>query len=336
MNIIPSKLIHTEDVFIREPMDVYSKIIEEHYNPNIVLTGGRGTGKSSLLYQLENRNIGTDTPYIYTRFEPAGLAGFGITKNDSEVFNDDFFKHYYEIILANKILNYIKQYYEITYQNHFIKKHQFIQELLNKTCHFINNIMYEERSFKSEISSKEMTGEILDTFKKTIGADSINLCIDRFDWTNNRNELTQKILSQYFNLFDKVVLTSDDEKLINTFQEMNRKIFVHNDYSCMDSSEIHNHKSIKLLLLKRIELFHKKSKNTPIPIDWLTDDFINYMIKQTNGEISLMVTIVNKILNDYSFYGNITEQRCENDLNEEIENTRQLRKMDAKPPKFYL
>lgn len=332
MDIVASKLIHTDDLFVNNPIDAYSRMIERKGKSKIILTGGRGTGKSVLLQQLENRNAGTKNPYIYTSFESIGCDGL---KSFPHIFNEVFFKHYYELLLAYNLLHYMETYYKHTFQNSFKKEQQYIKEQLRQTDDYINNFMFKDISLKP-ISQKEITGDILDKFKKMNELNGINICIDRFDWINNSDELTQRILNNYFDLFHKVILTCDDEEFIDkrtNFGEFNP---FYKNYNCIDSTKIHSTLSIKWLLLKRIASWNKKMKSSSMPKDWLTDNFINLMIEKTNGNIYLMITVVNRIFNYSSFHGNITEQQCEEQLNEEIEHTRQLRKMNANSPKFYL
>ena len=53
----------------------------------------------------------------------------------------------------------------------------------------------------------------IERLKKHLDISSLILAIDRFDWTNNGDPLTQNILSRYFDMFDKIIITTDDESL---------------------------------------------------------------------------------------------------------------------------
>ncbi len=334
INIVPSELINHEDVFVREPVDVYSKIIEKEKNSKIIVTGGRSTGKTTLLYQLQNRNIGTDTPFFYTKFESENIKIF---KDEPEIFDENFFKHYYEILLANKLLTHIKKYYELTYHVFFEKEHQNVENLIKQTDDFINNIMHDKSLLVKRISQKEIIGEILDKLKKIKDVSYFNLCIDRFDCTNNSDILSQKILSQYFDLFNKVIITSDDEKIIKMVNKVDNDINCSfHKFCCLDTSKMHSFQSIKLLLLKRIALLDRKNASKSISDNWLTDDFIKKMMEETNGKISIMISIIKKLYNYYLDSKNVTNKIFENYLNEEIEYVRELRRENPRHPKLYL
>ena len=55
--------------FVREPALEFIKKIKTCPDKKIILTGGRGSGKSSVLYNFENTGIGNLNQLIYTRFD---------------------------------------------------------------------------------------------------------------------------------------------------------------------------------------------------------------------------------------------------------------------------
>lgn len=80
-----SQLIYDER-FIREPADKYSRALQEKSSSRIILNSGRGTGKSVILNNMENRNVGTNEPVIYTHFDSVVNFSRVPTERFNEVF----------------------------------------------------------------------------------------------------------------------------------------------------------------------------------------------------------------------------------------------------------
>lgn len=322
-------LIHSEE-FIREPVNDICKKIQNINFEKMILGDGRGNGKSTVLQQLQNRTIDTDKPFICMQFDAAGLP---IKEND--IFTQEFLIHYLEERFANQLLYYIRNNYERTYYNNFREYSAFIEESSRKTIDFINNSSFgNTKPLDKLLHSKEISGEILEKFKSILSTKNIGLCIDRFDWINNSDALTQHILSDYFNLFRNVIITSDDENLV---EEWKLKPFTPEKY---DFSYTKNITTVRLILSKRIEIYNRESRRNEkdfvsFPLDWLDVDTIDLLIKETNGNISEMLEILNSLVQIWHVKETITEDI----INQAIEDTkghaRQLKQM-ASPIKFHL
>lgn len=56
--------------------------------------------------------------------------------------------------------------------------------------------------------------------KQEIGMETITICLDRFDCVETSSERIQQIMSFYFELFDKAIITTDDQ---DVYHNINHK-----------------------------------------------------------------------------------------------------------------
>ena len=303
----------------------------------MIINGGRGIGKSTVLQNLQNRTVDTDKPFICTQFDASGL---GISESD--IFTKEFFAHYCEEWFATQLLDYIRNYYEYTYYYNFRKYSTFIEESSKKTVDFINNNLFEDtKDLDKCLHSKEIVEEILDTLKSILKVKNIGLCIDRFDWTNNNDALTQHILSEYFGLFSNVIITSDDESLIKEWEKWyNDSKSTFSTYKTFDISYSLKVTNVRLILSSRIKSYNRENtvrekKLVPFPLDWLEVDTRDLLITETNGNISMMLEILNYLVNNWNVKEKITQDMIEHAIEDTKGHARQLKQMYP-PIKFYL
>lgn len=315
----PSELIYDES-FIREVVDDVCDEIKRAPQDKIVLTGGRGIGKSTILYNLENREISHKNPFIYTHFD--SVVSF--SRVPDNVFSDEFHRHYYEIIFSLKILNYLKRKYPFIYDTYF------------KGADSIVRTSYQElRSFGRRRHGRNLiyfnTGilvkDILDKLREVLKLETVNLAIDRFDWTNGRSIYTEKLLSDYFPMFDKTVITSDD----TTFFEREEDI------------EAQGFKIIKPTYSQDLDFMRFLINNNcdddviKAILGTISDEDLKYLITSCNGNIDAMLTIINELESKWHFYNGSLEvsKELHGETEKELGRIRQVNSVSV-PPKFYL
>lgn len=315
----PSELIYDES-FIREVVDDVCDEIKRAPQDKIVLTGGRGIGKSTILYNLENREISHKNPFIYTHFD--SVVSF--SRVPDNVFSDEFHRHYYEIIFSLKILNYLKRKYPFIYDTYF------------KGADSIVRTSYQElRSFGRRRHGRNLiyfnTGilvkDILDKLREVLKLETVNLAIDRFDWTNGRSIYTEKLLSDYFPMFDKTVITSDD----TTFFEREEDI------------EAQGFKIIKPTYSQDLDFMRFLINNNcdddviKAILGTISDEDLKYLITSCNGNIDAMLTIINELESKWHFYNGSLEvsKELHGETEKELGRIRQVNSISV-PPKFYL
>ena len=314
MKKILSNDLIKQDEFVREIVDDECDRLYDIESSKIILNGGRGTGKSTLLTRNTERELGrVNNQTILMKFDAAGFI-----KEPNETFNENFFKHYYELLFAKKLVEYIKVNYPLLYKAKFLEINQEIINYLNLTDDYINNILYKDIQLKTLFKTNEIVPNIIEKIKNELNINYLNLAIDRFDWINNSSITSQKILENYFNHFYKTILSIDDETIkVNNLA---------NNYYLMSISYCYNIDAIKEIIFRRID--------NNFPIELLTDDIYDYLIKQTKGNISLMFSIINEWILDYKW----DSKNYNVDLsvvNQEITHNEAIRKIGSLP-KFHL
>lgn len=323
-----SQLIY-DSKFIKEPADKYSRVLQEKSSNRIILNSGRGTGKSVILNNMENRNMGTNEPVIYTHFD--SIVNF--SRVPTKYFNEVFFEHYYEINFSWKLLNHIKKYYGITYENYFKDIELLLKKITEELDESVRRLYIDEMVINNPQYATQISSEIINRLKKHLGVSSVILAIDRFDWTNGRSDYVQQILSKYFDIFNKVIITSDDETLAD---ETVRKSFEDKGYSFVSQNYGNDLSIIKSIINRRIEIYNSIN-NDNFNADNITDIIYENLINNSNGNISTMLTIVYEVINLNKWEnGNVNLldlfQKCTEEQNN---NVKELKRIFI-PPKLHL
>lgn len=321
------KLLNT-DMFIKNPVDKLKEQIIKNDFLRIILTGGRGNGKSIVLYSNQLNSIESNNKFIYTRFDSVSMFS-----NEISII---FLNHYYEVIFSIKLLNYIKKYYGLIYETNFKDFELLLNSITKETDNYINNFYYSQVSLNRYLKPTELSSIILERFKKCLNIESITLEIDNFDWTHSSNPLMQNILSKFFCLFDKTIITTDDEELQD---KNNRNNLINKGYTFIDIDYGKDIKILKEIISKRIDNYNqnKKQENKYFNIDIIPDEFYQILIDKTNGNISLMLTIIYEIINLWNWQNGSLNLKKQFDIicEKQIETDKSLKKM-IKPFKLYL
>ncbi len=331
--INPQQLIKTEQ-FIREPVDTLSKELTESSSKKIILDGGRGSGKSVVLENIQDKGLGTRNQTILIRFD--SIISFSL--NPNEEFDEKFFKHFYEMSISNKLLSYVRKNYPLTYETNFKDIEFLLSDITNKTYNYINNISYENVKFKSFLTPSELSSKILKRLKKCLNIDSLTLAVDRFDWINGSSAYVQKFISTYFDLFDKIIITTDD----NALKDEHKKAEIEDKgYSFISSVYGRNTDVIRHIIRKRIELYNRSTDHKKNTFDEkiLTDKIYHSLVNLADGDITLILNTSSEIISLYNWYdGKIEnlEEKVINEAENQLNKRKELSKINANPPKFHL
>ncbi len=310
--------ILTSSYFVREPVDNICKEIIESNSSRIILNGGRGVGKTTILKNLENKTIGTKDLTIYMLFD----SEVNFALEPTPIFTKELFEYYYEIIFCQKILNYIKDNYILTYNKYFKNYQKIINDLNNELNRYISNVYYQEVSLTKSLKTGELASILITKLSEYLKVDSINLAIDRFDWTNGKSIYIQKLLNKYFLLFNKVIITTDD-----------KFISPNSNYHLITPTYSHDLNIIKSIIERRIE--HIKENNPYFYSGFLTDEIYEYLITKTNGDISLMFTCITSLNNYFWLTKKLSIDNIKDLTNKEINCLKKVRKVSISP-KLYL
>lgn len=340
-DIKPWEIIHRKE-FVREPIQKILKEIDS-LNASKIILNGSGTGRSTFLNYMEERKAGTEQPFINMKFDTIGV---GFSSKNEEVFPNEFVEHYWEERFANQLFHYIKSFYEFTYSAHFEKSHEILKKSIKETDSYINQASFVPIPLPKLFTSKEVTLEILENFKKSMGISSVNLGIDRFDQINNSDSFTQKILYSYFSLFDKTIITCDDitlpQEWYKTYFKEDSELFTFLPFSIEYGKDI---ETVYYIILKRIYEYNLEvqlnvnqriyQNITLFPMDWINYESISFLINITNGNIKEILDIVNRCIEEWNWSKSLSQEKLDQIARNEVFNIRE-RELCFKNSKIHL
>ena len=324
--INPVEVVKSKE-FIREPVDNKSNEILNSSSKKIIISGGRGVGKTILLHNLEDRGLGTNRQTIYTHFDSVTN---GVLNPDS-IFGSVFFEHYYELIFSLKLLEYINNNYTMI-GNYFIDTYIFLIKLIKETDKYINNAYYKEVPLEKYLTYGEVSTEIIKKLKEYLHIDELNIAMDRFDWTNGGSLYSQELLSRYFSMFDKSIITTDDDAI----DELRKEERQSKGYTF---SEILYNKDIvfiKSIIKRRVKLYNFLDDPKKFDINVLTEEIYQKLVSSFGGNIQSML---NAFANGaesliWDSNGNVDE-KFDFAIESELTRVRNLRSIQQKP-RLYL
>lgn len=278
-----------ENNFYKKPVDDIITKIKTSEEDKIIITGARGCGKTTVLNSLTNDSIYTKDVIFITDFDGVGL--FPGIKENREIL----YEHYYELIMTSRLLHFINNYYNDIYDIYFKDLHMEISNLIEELNLFIRNYVYTDK-YKIEKFYKigELIEMVINKFREILKLEKFNLAIDRFDWIDNRNALSQEILNEYFKYFDKNIITSDDITIKNKKIDLSKKGF-----KVLEVDYGKNHKIIKEII-RRYALYynsHLEGSDKYFPFDEIMDEVFKNITGLANGDIhSILMAMQNTSL----------------------------------------
>lgn len=284
INRIQARDLINSSEFVREPVNEICERIKENNNNKIILEGTRGCGKSTVLYNLKYNGINTKNPTIYTLFDPVIL----FSESNEKRFDYNFKKQYYELGLCFRLLGYIKKYYALVYEKYFKEIYAELERYSTVVDSQINDTFTKGLSCTNLFELTQPTIKIINRLKEILKLDTLNISFDRFDWVNGSDLVAQQILSEYFNLFDKVILTTDDNSIEEKRKTLEEKGF---SFETIDYGK--NEIVIKQIIKSRL---NNSEEKTIFKEEYITDKIYNNLIEQTDGNISLMFEIIRDVI----------------------------------------
>lgn len=266
------------DLLVKKPVDDVNEDLSSDVRGKIILTGSRGCGKSVVLGSREVNSVNTEHPAILTRFDGAGMFG---TK-DNKYFNRSIIEHYYEVIMCKKFLNYVKEYYPELFSSKFSHLDSVTTSRLMEVDNYINNAMFKDCDIRQKLFSGEALSEMLSIFRNGTGCKSLTLMIDRFDWTHNSDPRVQDILKDYFSMFEKVIVTSDDSTIRS---DKRKKDLVDKGFKICGMEYSTHLDPVSEIVERRFEL----DDETKFPIDRVFDEDYLIMIEKCGGNLDTIL-----------------------------------------------
>ena len=187
-------------------------------NNELITLIGEGTGRSTLLNELCDSSLASLSDKMYIPVLYDGLCLF-----DDNQDNVDAMKSYYELTFSRKILScLINDYYfhNKSFGLMYSKLNGKIKDFdsyLNKEL--LGKYLFEGEYFEETFKySKKIISELKN--RSELRDKELVLLMNRFDYINNSSKYAQEILSNYFKLFNQVIITSDDKSLKNNGKDI--------------------------------------------------------------------------------------------------------------------
>lgn len=331
----PNIFLKSSECF-NEPIDKMSNYLINNDHRKIVVSGGRGVGKSLVLCNTNLKTQHTKQPIMVTSFDSVGL----FPKCLNHVFDQKFYSHYYELIMSFKLLRYLKEHSNINHLSERVK-HQIIlyesklEEYDRELSEYINNVYSEiDPRLVSYLSTGDIIKELLQKTKDILKADTISIAIDRFDWTNGNKSISQETLSKYFDIFDKAIITADDEDLLDY---SNRNHLIRKGYSFIDICYGRNLEIVKEIVKKKVSKSSKNIGDLKFDYNKISDEVYEKLIDKSDGNISLMLHTTGFAYDTFQWECGDWDvnKSFEFALDTELEENKKIRRL-VKSPKLYL
>jgi len=258
--------------------------IENDKHPVVILTGARQCGKTTILKEYEKLETIKNNIVLTIDFQ----------KYYNGTLNQKKRETYVELILCKELLDKIK---DTSYLWNSMEIQRILFEVERKIrilYDYISSEPYNDSTQKLELISIKgnLLSRIIDVIKKG-GIDKIILQLDRFDWIGDSSKYYQQELLSYSNIFDKILVTSDDEDI----------------YYYKDALEKEGINIIKIDYSKKIDFVTKILKEKIKHFKYISmnvyqlfkDDIYKYFINLCNGNIDIMLKIIYEINNVEEF-----------------------------------
>ena len=323
MKYIDADKLINSNYLVKTPINKLNNKIINSEDKNILLIGKSGSGKTVTLKYMEKLSMNKNYKVIYTRFESIiNLA----KKEPNELYSKEFFDHYYEINFCIKLLKYIKQNFGDIYESKFKNFEKEIYKYADEMDYYRNNIMFNDVKISSFLNTADISMEIVKEIKKQLDCNNLMLEIDSFDYTNGASKYTQTVLSSFFPLFEKVILGVENNDDDSIFKEM--KCNYSNYYS-----------ATKEILSKRIKYSNSNLNKYSKYIDekLITDEIYKYLIKKCNGNITLMLNVIDDAINMIYWKQDLDKAELifKSSINKKINDDKKIKAKILKP-KLYI
>lgn len=267
------------NLLFQEPIKKVNEEIDKALSSNhvAVLGGGRGTGKTSTLLWRERESMKTNHASIYRYFDNVGNGISYLSLDDSLI------ETYYELVFSLNLLAYFKT------DGRNLLSHDdelLYHKINNERMQALKAVLYDCDLDKetSKVKHGTYTEEIIDKMKKEFQKDKLTLMIDRFDWMDGRSYYSQEFISRYFDMFDKVILTTDDPNYSSKYP------LIECDYG-IDMNTV-------LKILKKFCVLNNSERKNPaeeFDPDDINASTISYLFEQADGNIALMENVIKGI-----------------------------------------
>ncbi|MBR1377124.1 MAG: hypothetical protein IJ565_04880 [Bacilli bacterium] len=304
------------DKFIETPVNEVNSIIDAMKDKVVVINGDNGIGKSTIL-NARNINPKKNTSSILADFRKDSVISF---------LEPELHEHYLEISMTNALIDHVMKKGKTSQVAYAIDRAN--SKYMGYLIEYLNDLsLFDELSPFPEDEEPLCVGDyteaLIHDIKKNEGTDSIELLIDNFDIIEESNPNAQKGIQKYFDLFDKVVLVTNDENY-------------ESDYAKVEPKYSRSYDDVGQII--RYVISSDFDENTLDWLDIMHNQTIQSLITRSNGNLSIIIDALKETYryNDVSEFniGAIKNEMYSNV--EKMVNSLERRKTLSKKPKLVI
>lgn len=268
-------------------MDALIKKIEDSKFSKVILTGEKKCGKTELLKYYSKKYNNDRKRIIYVDFKDF---------NYKRTLSDKEYGFYCELVFVKKMLEGIDVYNHDIYNSFKMYEH-YINTEFKKFKDYLMTRYYANSDIEYEKGS--IVNRLLEIFNM-LGIDNVNLVIDHFDFVGESSEKFQLFMKDYFDMFNKVIITTNEE-----IKEDKKERLSH-EYGIIDVDYASNIEVVKRIIKEYIsELddgyvydINHLLKLHKVYIISKDDEFYIKLMNKCGNNLDMMIEVVRNMMVD--------------------------------------
>ena len=166
-----------------------------------------------------------------------------------------------------------------------------------------------------------------------MGVDSVTLMMDRFDWMHNSDHRVQGIMKNYFDMFDKVIITCDDK---NATKGKRASDLVDRGFTITEVGYSKDGDVVRDIVTRRFKQEPEQTQN-PFPVDQVSDSTFECLVDRCGGNISTILSSFNDCQTNYEWDDRDfdVDKQLQKSCERELRKVKTLRGM-SKGPKLHI
>lgn len=274
---------------LQEPIN---NIIKGFHDKKIIISGPSFSGKSLLgEYYIGNLNKTCSKGIYY----PVHRTGEDIiyTLNVSR----EILEQYTRMRMIKKLYLMAKQFDVGLYNSDFKAMDERVRENIKKMISNVN----KEKVLKDLLISEECKEKVIDDIKNKMQIESLEIVFDMLD---NHSLVTQEVIKEYFDLFDRIIILTKDKDV--SIDDKRREDLFNKQYSIIDLEYCYDADVIKSIINSRLAKLQEEEK---VLLEYddiyqvIDPTIFDNIVKEANGNIKAIVSGVYYALDYIINYG---------------------------------
>ena len=250
----------------------------DSFGDKTILVGAKSTGKTTVLKEYYNHTNNDKTMVVMFDFND--FFNIPLTYDEKSM--------YVQLSLAKSVLDCVVSDDRVV---GYYKK--LIDNILVEFINFTTCRPYLHET-KFSYRNKTLLDEVINAMKITLKKDSIILIVDKFDQIYYSNKDYQELFMDYGRYFDKVIVSSEDEEVLQPSEVERLKP---KGYDVVDVKKMFNYETIKNMILSKFFNYKKVSINL---CRMLTSEKLLNLYNLTGGNFNIMKDVLDEINNETS------------------------------------